>query len=239
MKGKENGFTWQGVNVVRIYASTEKEYSIFNGAPGTEYSITAVALTDTNTKLQFTSAGHNLVVGSNVKFSGVSGITDLRKVTDVTTDTFKITGTTLPTLTSATVRTAGGVTLTDTNEKLQFITTTNHGFAVGSKVDLSGVSGITNLRSITDVTEDTFKIAENTLPTLTSATALAPTSNYLIAMDGIRLDNISTPSSLYGLTAYSPIVNLGRPITKLSNSSNIVEFRFAMSVGGENVGPES
>ena len=239
MKGKENGFTWQGVNVVRIYASTEKEYSIFNGAPGTEYSITAVALTDTNTKLQFTSAGHNLVVGSNVKFSGVSGITDVRKVTDVTTDTFKITGTTLPTLTSATVRTAGGVTLTDTNEKLQFITTTNHGFAVGSKVDLSGVSGITDLRSITDVTEDTFKIAGTTLPTLTSATALAPTSNYLIAMDGIRLDNISTPNSLYGLTAYSPIVNLGQPITKLANSSNIVEFRFAMSVGGENVGSES
>jgi hypothetical protein len=161
MKGKENGFTWQSVNVARIYASTEKEYSI-----------TAVALTDTNTKLQFT-------------------------------------------------------------------TTTNHGFAVGSKVDLSGVSGITDLRPITDVTADTFKIAGNTLPTLTSATALAPTSNYLIAMDGIRLDNVSTPNSLYGLTAYSPIVNLKKPITKLANSSNIVEFRFAMSVGGENVGPES
>jgi hypothetical protein len=239
MRGKENGFTWQGVEIARIYVSTEKEYSIFNEAPGTEYSITAVALTDTNTKLQFTSAGHNLVVGSNVKFSGVSGITDVRKVTDVTTDTFKVEGTTLPTLTSATVRTAGGVTLTDTNEKLQFITTTNHGFAVGSKVDLSGVSGITDLRLITDVTEDTFKIAGTTLPTLTSATALAPTSNYLIAMDGIRLDNISTPNSLYGLTAYSPIVNLGQPITKLANSSNIVEFRFAMSVGGENVGSES
>jgi hypothetical protein len=161
MRGKENGFTWQGVNVVRIYASTEKEYSI-----------TAVALTDTNTKLQFT-------------------------------------------------------------------TTTNHGFAVGSKVDLSGVSEITDLKEITDVTGNTFKIAGNALPTLTEATASAPTSNYLIAMDGIRLDNISTPNSLYGLTAYSPIVNLGQPITKLANSSNIVEFRFAMSVGGENVGSES
>ena len=242
MKGKENGFTWQSVNVARIYASTEKEYSIFNGVPGTEYSITAVALTDTNTKLQFTTTtNHGFAVGSNVKFSGVSGITDVRKVTDVTTDTFKITGTTLPTLTSATVRTAGGVTLTDTSTKLQFITTTNHGFAVGSKVDLSGVSGITTLREITDVTADTFKIEidEDTLPTLTLATALAPTSNYLIAMDGIRLDNVSTPNSLYGLTAYSPIVNLKKPITKLANSSNIVEFRFAMSVGGENVGPES
>jgi hypothetical protein len=237
LKGRGSGFSWEAVTQARIYASAEKKYSIFNGAPGTEYSITAVALTDTNTKLQFTSAGHNLVEGSNVKFSGVSGITDVRKVTDVTTDTFKIKGTTLPTLTSATVRTAGGVTLTDTNEitntneKLQFITTTNHGFAVGSEVDLSGVSEITNLRSITDVTEDTFKIAGTTLPTLTDATASAPTSNYLIALDGIRLENISTPNSLYGLTAYSPIVNNSRPIVKTANSSNVVEFRFAMSVG--------
>ncbi len=161
MKGKENGFTWQGVNVARVYASTEKEYSI-----------TSVALTNSNTKIQFT-------------------------------------------------------------------TSINHGFAVGSKVKLTGVSGISTLQTITDVTEDTFKIAGIVLPTLTSAKAKAPTSNYLIAMDGVRLDNVSTPNSLYALTAYSPIVNLGKPITKIVNSSNVVEFRFAMSVGGENVGPES
>lgn len=161
MKGKENGFTWQVVNVARVYASTEKEYSI-----------TSVALTNSNTKIQFT-------------------------------------------------------------------TSINHGFAVGSKVKLTGVSGISTLQTITDVTEDTFKIAGIVLPTLTSAKAKAPTSNYLIAMDGVRLDNVSTPNSLYALTAYSPIVNLGKPITKIANSSNVVEFRFAMSVGGENVGPES
>ena len=161
MKGKQNGFTWQGVNVARIYASTEKEYSI-----------TSVALTNSNTKIQFT-------------------------------------------------------------------TSINHGFAVGSKVKLTGVSGISTLQTITDVTEDTFKIAGIVLPTLTSAKAKAPTSNYLIAMDGVRLDNVSTPNSLYALTAYSPIVNNGKPITKTANSSNVVEFRFAMSVGGEDVGPES
>jgi hypothetical protein len=161
MRGKENGFTWQGVNIARIYVSTEKEYNI------------------------------------------------------------------------------DSVVQTDSNAQLQFTTSANHGFAVKSKVLMEGVGGISDLRVITDVTENTFKIAGDTLPTLTDATATAPTSNYLIAMDGIRLDNISTPNSLYGLTAYSPIVNLGQPITKLANSSNIVEFRFAMSVGGENVGPES
>jgi hypothetical protein len=165
MKGKENGFTWQGVNVARVYASTEKEYAI-----------TSVARTDSNQKLEFT-----------------------------TSDT--------------------------------------HGFVVGSRVKLTGVSGIDSfaLQAITDVDviAKKFKIAGVTLPTLTSAKAKAPTSNYLIAMDGVRLENVSTPNSLYALTAYSPIVNLGKPITKIANTSNVVEFRFAMSVGGENVGPES
>jgi hypothetical protein len=165
MKGKENGFTWQGVNVARVYASTEKEYAI-----------TSVARTDSNQKLEFTtSATHGFVVGSRVKLTGVSGIDPfaLQAITDV------------------------------------------------------------------DVIAKKFKIAGATLPTLTSAKAKAPTSNYLIAMDGVRLENVSTPNSLYALTAYSPIVNLGKPITKIANSSNVVEFRFAMSVGGENVGPES
>jgi hypothetical protein len=165
MKGKQNGFTWQGVNVARIYASTEKEYEIE----------------------------------------------------------------------------PGGVARTDSNQKLEFTTTANHGFVVGSKVVLFGVDGITDLRTITDVTDNKFKIqAEGSgLPTLSSPSAKAPTSNYLIAMDGIRLENVSTPNSLYALAAYSPIVNSGYPIVKTANSSNVVEFRFAMSVGGESVGPES
>jgi hypothetical protein len=165
MKGKQNGFTWQGVNVARIYASAEKEYEIESD----------------------------------------------------------------------------GVARTDSNQKLEFTTTVNHGFAVGSKVVLFGVEGITDLRTITDVTDNKFKIeAEGSnLPTLENPAAKAPTSNYLIAMDGVRLENISTPNSLYALTAYSPIVNSGYPIVKVANSSNVVEFRFAMSVGGESVGPES
>lgn len=158
MKGKENGFTWQSVNVLRIYASTEKEYSVVS------------------------------------------------------------------------------VTQTDSNQKLQFTTSEDHGFAVGTKVSLSGVSGITTA-TITDIDELTFKIAGASLPTLDEAKAKAPTSNYLIGFDGIRLENISTPNSLYALTAYSPIVNLGYPIIKNSNTSNVVEFRFALSVGDEeNVG---
>jgi hypothetical protein len=158
MKGKENGFTWQNVKVLRVYASAEKEYSV-----------SSVSQTDGNTKLEFTTSG-------------------------------------------------------------------NHGFAVGSKVSLTGVSGITDLREITNITENKFKIAGTALPTLTSAKAKAPTSNYLIALDGLRLENISTPNPLYALTAYSPIVNLGFPVIKTANSSNVVEFRFALSVGTEDVG---
>ena len=241
LKGRGSGFSWEAVTQARIYASAEKKYNIL---PGTEYSITAVAQTDTDTKLEFTSADHGLIVGSKVQFSGVSGITTVREVTDITTNTFKILGTTLPTLTSAKVKTVVGVVLdtTTTPSRLQFKTTNNHGFAVGSTVTLSGVTGIDS-GTILEVTEEipavgetpltpaTFKIEGSSLPTLTDATASAPTSNYLIALDGIRLENVSTPNSLYGLTAYSPIVNNSRPIVKTANSSNVVEFRFAMSVG--------
>jgi hypothetical protein len=152
--GKENGFTWQSVNVLRIYSSVEKIYSI-----------SGVAL-------------------------------------------------------------ASG--------KLEFTTTSDHGFAVGTKVFLTGVSDSITSGVITDIDAlNKFKIVGTTLPTLTSAKAKAPTSNYLVSLDGIRLENVSTPNALYALTAYSPIVNLKRPIVKNANTSNVVEFRFAMSVGAE------
>jgi hypothetical protein len=81
-----------------------RQYDIFINLNG-EYSITAVAQTNTNTKLEFTSAGHGLIVGSKVQFSGVSGITTVQEVTDITENTFKVEGTNLPELTNAKART--------------------------------------------------------------------------------------------------------------------------------------
>lgn len=58
-------------------------------------------------------------------------------------------------------------------------------------------------------------------------------SDYYVALDAIRLDNITTLNPLYGLTAYSVVKNEdGLPIIKNLNSSTLAEFRFGIDVLG-------
>lgn len=63
-------------------------------------------------------------------------------------------------------------------------------------------------------------------------------SDFYIALDGLRIDNISSGNSLYGLVGYSPIRNYTqsgstytpKPIVKDQNTSNLIEFRFNIGV---------
>ena len=55
--------------------------------------------------------------------------------------------------------------------------------------------------------------------------------NFYIALDGMRFENLTAVSPLYGLTGYSVIRNVDAdPIIKQSNSSNLIEFRFGLDV---------
>lgn len=59
-----------------------------------------------------------------------------------------------------------------------------------------------------------------------------PTGDFYIALDAIRLENVTSLNPLYGLTGYTVIKNVqSRTIVKLSNTTNLVEFRFALGVG--------
>lgn len=59
-------------------------------------------------------------------------------------------------------------------------------------------------------------------------TGLEPSGNFWVALDGIRLENVTTINPLYGMTGYSVIKNdTGSAISKRANSTNFVEFRFA------------
>jgi hypothetical protein len=65
-------------------------------------------------------------------------------------------------------------------------------------------------------------------PTVTIDAAL---STFFIALDAIRLDNVSTVNPLYGLTGYSIIQNdNAETIVKSPNTTNYVEFRFILDV---------
>jgi hypothetical protein len=55
--------------------------------------------------------------------------------------------------------------------------------------------------------------------------------NHYIALDGLRLDNISTNNPLYKMVGYSPTrTDDGKPIIKFKNTNNYVEFRFGFEV---------
>lgn len=56
-------------------------------------------------------------------------------------------------------------------------------------------------------------------------------SNYYVAFDAIRLENVSTVNPLYGLTGYSIVQNAtASTIVKSPNTNNYIEFRFAIGV---------
>jgi hypothetical protein len=55
--------------------------------------------------------------------------------------------------------------------------------------------------------------------------------NHYIAIDGLRLDNVSTNNPLYKMVGYSPTrTDDGKPIIKFKNTNNYVEFRFGLGV---------
>jgi hypothetical protein len=55
--------------------------------------------------------------------------------------------------------------------------------------------------------------------------------NFYVALDGLRFENLTSISPLYGLSGYSVIKNEEKlPIVKEVNSSNLLEFRFGLDV---------
>jgi hypothetical protein len=59
-----------------------------------------------------------------------------------------------------------------------------------------------------------------------------PSDMFYVCLDGLRLENITSTNSLYGLTGYSVIKSIGsKPIVKSANTTNYIEFRFALDVG--------
>jgi hypothetical protein len=59
----------------------------------------------------------------------------------------------------------------------------------------------------------------------------AASDQFYVALDAIRLDNVTSTNPLYGLTAYSPIINdNSRPIVKLPNTTSFIEFRLGVDI---------
>ncbi len=56
-------------------------------------------------------------------------------------------------------------------------------------------------------------------------------TNHLVSVDAIRMENVSSPNPLYGLTGYTVIENISsQTFVKENNTQALVEFRFSMDV---------
>jgi hypothetical protein len=61
--------------------------------------------------------------------------------------------------------------------------------------------------------------------------SLTPTSDFYVCLDGLRLENVTSTNSVYGLTGYSVMrTPEAKTVIKSSNTTNYIEFRFALDV---------
>jgi hypothetical protein len=59
-----------------------------------------------------------------------------------------------------------------------------------------------------------------------------PSDEYYVVMDAIRFENLNSPNPLYVMSGYSVVdTTLQRPIVKIANTSNYIEFRLSVGVG--------
>lgn len=118
-------------------------------------------------------------------------------------------------------------------------TSANHSFSVGDKIVVNGLGNsgrFDGIFEILEVTPNTIKYSK--AGEVVSSTAVSPTvtverlrDDFYVCLDAIRLENNSTANPLYGMSGYSVIKNLGaQPIIKLANTTNYIEFRFALDV---------
>lgn len=126
------------------------------------------------------------------------------------------------------------------NDVVTLSTSDIHNYSVGETVYVEGLGadldGIYTITATPTTTKFSFaKVVDDfafeVVPLLIGATASQPLSDFYIAVDAMRVENVTTINPLYGLTGYSVVKNSqGLPITKEPNTTNLVEFRFAMDV---------
>lgn len=94
---------------------------------------------------------------------------------------------------------------------------------------------ISTTKKLSDfVVDDTFSWANINLLRIYACSLDSgdnPTDDYYIAVDGLRVENVSSENPLYGMVGYNIIRNdFGFPILKAQNTNNYIEYRFGIGV---------
>jgi hypothetical protein len=116
-------------------------------------------------------------------------------------------------------------------------TASSHNLVAGDYVSMFDVDplldGVHEVLNVINSTTFTF-VSAATVPTNVvdpNGTLDVPSKEYYIALDALRVDNVSTENPLYGLTGYSIIQNIDElAIIKSPNTNNYIEYRFILDV---------
>jgi hypothetical protein len=116
-------------------------------------------------------------------------------------------------------------------------TASSHNLSVGDYVSIFDVdANLNGYHEVTDVPTNTTFEFDSTATVSNqivdpSGTVEVTNKDYYLALDAIRVDNVSTVNPLYGLTGYSIIQNADElPIVKSPNTNNYIEYRFILDV---------
>jgi len=113
---------------------------------------------------------------------------------------------------------------------------------LGADVDFANNRYFVNVQQLQDLERySNFTWAEAAVVLVNACvldTSGNPMDEYYVALDGMRLENVSSENPLYGLVAYTVIENetqgtsgvYAQPIVKLPNISSFIEFRYALDV---------
>ena len=109
----------------------------------------------------------------------------------------------------------------------------DHGFSVGDSVSISGLGApYDGDQLITGASGSTISfpvVSADEAQTGDSGTVVGPSSKFLVALDGLRMENNTAESPIYGLVGYSVVrTPFAQTVLKQPNTSNIMEFRFGV-----------
>ena len=115
--------------------------------------------------------------------------------------------------------------------------TTARGFA-RAEIDISGSEFIGNSYYVKEIpisdliTSDDFSSQEIRICRIfvSAIDGGSPSDDFYIALDGFRIDNISTVNPLYKMIGYSIVKIDGNPIVKFQNTNNYIEFRLSLGL---------
>ncbi len=116
-------------------------------------------------------------------------------------------------------------------------TASSHNLVVGEHVSMFNVDplldGNWQVSEVVSPTSFKFETIETVSSSVVDPNGILDVASkeYFIALDALRVDNVSTVNPLYGLTGYSVIQNIDElAIVKSSNTNNYIEYRFILDV---------